>query len=721
MTDQKEAAGPAARPAREPHLRDYLRVLFVRRWVLLAVMAAVLGSTTLYVLMQAPIYRATCRLLLQPTQSRVMDIKQVYDPTFGAEGGSQMLRREFLETQYMLILSRPILEKVFHDPRLGFAKMPEFVDSRDPIKGFATRFSVRGLRNSYLAEVSFEWTDRELAKRTVDSVVDHYIRSCRERSLGVTEGGLDSLRAKTEELRPKVEARSADLQKFMMDHNMVSLEQTNDIVSERLKEISRNLTAAELRRIQAESRYKNIRSALEQLHGPDDMPEVIDSLTVRDLKLEYIRTKLQVSTLAGSLGERHPSMLAAAATLDTIGEKLQQEVRHVLAAAEADFQRAAQLEAELRLALAAQEKAVMQFNQFSTEYERLKESHATVNRSYNAVAQRIEEIDIAMAAGSREEGVFVETPAKVPVEAVRPRRMRAMAMAGFLALLLGAGVCFFLDYFDTSIKTKEDVEDLLGAAVLGYVPALFGNGVSEKDIVNRDLIAVERPHCAVAESFRSIRTALSFTRLEAGGHQIGVTSALPSEGKTLVSTNIAIAMAQSGQRVLLVDADLRRPRLHKVFGAESRVGLSNLLAGQGTRLADAVQPTVVPNLSLLVSGPIPPNPAELLGSPRMDAVMEELRQTFDFVVFDTPPTVNVTDSSVIARHVHGMVLVVRSFATDRAVATHARELLANSGARLLGVVLNGVDAPHDGYSYYYTYYKSNYYGEPAAAPGTQAG
>jgi capsular exopolysaccharide synthesis family protein len=234
-----------------------------------------------------------------------------------------------------------------------------------------------------------------------------------------------------------------------------------------------------------------------------------------------------------------------------------------------------------------------------------------------------------------------------------------------------------------------------------------------------ELTAFEKPRAPVAEAFRSIRTALSFTRMGAQSHQFVVTSALASEGKTLVSVNIALALAQSGKKVLLVDADLRRPRIHRVFRAAASPGLSNLLASQGEIAVDrAIRPSPVQNLSFMPSGPIPPNPAELLESPRMVELVRTLSEQFDCVLYDTPPTINVTDAVVLARHVHGALLVVRSFATDRAAASHARELLTESGARLLGVIINGVEAPTASYGRYGGYYAgyssyARYYGEAA--------
>jgi len=701
-------------PAGEPHVRDYLRVLYARRWVLVTVFLIAVFTTLAIVLVQTPVYRPVCTLLLEPVRSRVMDIKEVYDPTFGAESGGQLLRREFLETQYLLILSRPNLERTFHE--FHFERMPEFEKAKDPIGAFRKRFAVAGMPNSYLANVSFEWKDPELATRVLDFLVQQYIRSCRERSIGVTAEGLDALRAKAAEIRPKLEAKAEELQGFIVKHNMVSLEETQDIIVERLKTLSQNLNRAEAQRIQAQGRYESVRAALEQDGVGDAMPEVISSQTIRDLKLEYIRAKLKHDDLSERLGPNHPEVRTVRASLEAVRSRLEAEIRSVLQAAEVEYLRAKREEDELRRVLSEQERAVMEFNRLAAEYRILKDAHEALSRSHRAVTERIEEIEIALAAGPKQENVYVVAKPVVPNEPVKPRKKRALALAGVLGLLLGTATCFTVEYFDTSIKTKEDVETALGAPFLGFVPVI-GNGRASKagPSLHSDRLLLEHPRSGAAEAFRTIRTSLAFARAGGECRQFVVTSPLPSEGKTLVSVNLAVALAKAGKRVLLVDADLRRPRVHSVFGLAQAPGLTNLLAGDETyRLKEVTRTVEIPNLFVVTSGPLPPNPSELLGGPRMSAILAEASGAFDYLIFDTPPAVNVTDAAVLGQQVKAAVLVVRSFQTDRMVAARACEIIASSGAELLGVVLNRVDVSHRGYRYYgyYRYAREGYTESP---------
>ena len=288
-TDTKSEA-PPTRANGEPQLRDYLNVVMRRRWLLAATAALTLLASVAYVYTRTPIYRAVCRIELQPKRATVMKVQEVYDPTYGAATGGPTLLRQFLETQYRLILSRPLLRKTYEE--MGFADMKEFRDAEDPMRGFAKCFSVTGVRNSFLADVAFEWKDKVLARDTVQCLVKHFKASKQALARGLGEKGLDELEATAERLRPELVAKADELQSFIGENNMISLEEDLNILSQRLRDLSESHTAAQTRRIAAESRYTNILGALQIQRSPEEMPEVVDSPSIRDLKLEYIRQKL---------------------------------------------------------------------------------------------------------------------------------------------------------------------------------------------------------------------------------------------------------------------------------------------------------------------------------------------------------------------------------------------------------------------------------------------
>ncbi|NQU07631.1 MAG: GumC family protein, partial [Candidatus Abyssubacteria bacterium] len=493
------------------HLKDYLRVISARRWILIGSFVLVVLSVTVAVFVQTPVYRAESLLLIEPVKVNLTDFKGIYDPTFG-EAGGHLAHQEFLETQYSLILARPVLERTFEKFRYG--DMPEFRDCEEPIRKFGELFAVIPVRQSRLASVRFDWIDPELAASTLDFLILEYMASYRSRAMGVTREGLAALRQKTEEIRPLVESKAHDLQQFMVKNNMVSLEGTQNIVVDRLKEINKNLTDIERRRIEVESYYQSIELAMKQGLRMENLPEVASSQTIRDLKLEYIKTKQRYSDLGKSFGSNHPEVKAAQAMLDAIKEKTQIEMMSILSAVKSDYERTMRQERELKAGLDRQEKRVMEFNRLAVRYTVLKNEYDTLSKTYNAVTKRIEEIEITSAAGSKGDNIFVVAHPRVPVKPVQPRKKLSVALSIFFGLALGIGLCFFVEYLDTTVKTKEDAESALGVPVIGYVPHITdadidgrGNGAP----VPVELHMLEKPRSPVAESFRSIRTALAFS------------------------------------------------------------------------------------------------------------------------------------------------------------------------------------------------------------------
>lgn len=695
------------------HLKDYLRIISTRRWILICTFILVVLCATVAAFVMTPIYRAEALLLIEPAKVNLTEFKGVYDPALG-EAGGHLAHQEFLETQYTLILARPVLERTFEEFKFG--SLPKFQNVKEPIAKFGKMFAVNPVRQSRLARVTFEWSDPEVAARALDFLTAEYIDSYRSRAMGVTREGLAALREKAEEIRPQVEAKADRLQKFMVDNNMVSLEETQNIVVDRLKELNQNLTDIEKKRIEAESEYTSIEQALAGNFESDfiieNLPEVASSQTIRDLKLECIRMQQRASDLGKSFGPNHPEVKAAQAMIDAIREETQIEMMSILHGVKAEYDRTVRQEADFREELEKQESRVMEYNKAAVYYNVLKTEHNTLSMTYNAVAKRIEEIEFASAAGSKGDNIFVITHPRVPTKPVKPRKGISIALSIVFGFAIGMALCFFVEYLDTTVKTKEDAESLLGAPVIGYVPEISNDDLVEAGNGSPapiELCSVIRPRSPVAEAFRSVRTALAFSGQEGGLKRILVTSAAGDEGKTLSSVNIAIALAQAGKSVLLIDSDMRKPRIHKIFGIAPNPGLSNLLAGEGvSSLACAVQAAKeVNNLHLLPCGPLPPNPAELLQSSRMKDLLEEIDSMFDVVVLDTPPLVCVTDAAVLSQYVSSIVLVVRSFSTQREIISRARDIVTETKSKVLGIILNNVDVARTSYHGYSSYY---YYG-----------
>jgi capsular exopolysaccharide synthesis family protein len=406
--------------------------------------------------------------------------------------------------------------------------------------------------------------------------------------------------------------------------------------------------------------------------------------------------------------------------LHEIEAQIQGEMKRVGGRLRGDYLAALQRENMLRAALEEQKQQENKLNESAIEYSLLKRDFETNRTLYEGLLQKLKEAGVT--AGLRSNNIRPVDIARTPGSPAEPNVPRNLGFAFALGLTSGIGLAFLLEGVDNTVRTPEQAQSISGLPSLGMIPLgsrtageANPTGLSvaaSKEAV--ELITLSRPQSQMSESYRALRTSLLLTSLGAPPKTILITSALPQEGKTTTSINTATVLAQKGTRVLLIDADLRRPSIHKMLGIGPRAGLSNVLTG-GTTLQDAtVRSTLLPNLFILPAGTPPPNPAELLASSQMMDLLAELREQYDHIVVDTPPTLSVTDAVVLSTRADAVVLVIRSGQTTKPALRRSRDILAQVNARVAGVLLNAVDLDSPDYYYYYEYqgkYGQRYYDE----------
>ncbi len=693
-----------------PHLKDYWKILSARKWILISTFFLLVICTTVYVFVQTPVYMAECRLEIQPASLDSQDVKTVYDPTLSGMGG-EFIRHAFLETQYELILANSVVKQTFDHFKLY--ESPLFKGSRNSEAAFGDFFSVEPVPNTWLADITFEWKNPMQAAKILDYLVESYLKEYRKKNKGIDEETLTAKKEKVKELQPKLQKKFDALQDFIATNELVSLDDADQKIWKHYDNLTVALEEATLKSNEASGRYENFKSALED-ERLDEMPEIFNSTTIQNLKLELIAAQIQLTQLEERFGRRHPEVVIATRNIEFINNKIDIEKQCLFSTVKSEYERARYVADELQSSLAAEEKKIAELSGLLLEYQQLQKSYEAAQQKINRLQSDIADLEIAWTGreNHKEKNIHVVDRPTVPIKPIKPKKAISIALASILGLVLGVSLCFFIEYLDTSIKTKEDVERLIKTPVLGYVPPVTINkaALSSERGSNPDLVALDNPRSFLAEAFRSIRTALMFSEVGKELKSILVTSPTPGEGKTLVSLNIAITLAQAGKRVLLVDSDLRKPRLNKTLGLSREPGLSNLLASKGDFPLDRHTSSFgVENLFFIPSGPCPPNPAELLASSRMKEIVNDLSASYDHVFFDTPPIINATDAATLAQHVNGAILVIRSFKTERSASVRAREILSNAQVNVLGAVLNNADVPKNGYGGYYQYYYNQYY------------
>lgn len=698
--------------APQVHLWDYVQIVLQRLPLVLCVLLASMVLAAVYTWTRTPRFTASARLLVQPGQIDLTDMKGAYDPV-----SAGLNQRDFMQTQVKLITSQPVIATVLEKANL--ISDPQFSESSDPIRELTAQISVEPLRNTYLIDISTERQSARQSQRIVNELMDAFMAQDQKRRMGISEKGLQELEAKAESLRGKLDAASQKLRDFMVDNKMVSLEKTQNVIIDRLRDISRHLTAAEPVRMAMEARVEAANQAMEKGQTVDSLPDVMKSPVVKDLKLEMAKLEREYSQLLQRLGENHPQLQAISTQIESLQTKLGLEASSILAALNNEYEQARKEEELLRQALAKHEEEVLRFNELGSRYNLLKQTSTSIENTYQTIIRRIEEIDINRIGGQGN-NIFVISRAALPTEASWPHKGKNMVVALFLSSILAIGMCFFLDYMDTTIKGEAAVRSLLGCNVLAGIPDTGSDSAGQQQ---SDLIIHESPRSHAAEAFRTLRTALAFSTHGGTPKSIVVSSAFPEEGKSLVSINLAIAQAKVGRKTLIVDTDMRKPRLHNALSVSSKKGIANLLAnGKNAKLDDLVVATSFKNLYFLPCGPIPPNPAEMLDSSAFEKIVREIESKFDFAVFDAPPCFSLVDALIMGKQTKGLLLVIRSFVTPKRPLQQLLSRIHDGRIPLIGTVLNNVDLPKSGY-YYGSYYYGRggyYYAHPdtAGSPAT---
>ena len=718
--------GATASTDSELSLVHYLQVLYRRRYVAIAGFFVVFTAVTLYTVTATRIYQATTRILIERDAPKVVSFQEVLDQ--GAQTD------DYYETQYAILRGRglarrtidalklwdhPLLNQPtgfslrtivmtpfngmanwFDPPPLNEAPgADETVAQSRVIDRFLANLNVEAVRYSRLVDITYRSPDPTLSARVANALGETYIRQNVEFTSTTTKEASDFLTNQLAEQREKLEASEQALQAYREQTDSVSLEERQNVVVQRLADLNAAVTRANTVRIQKEAAYNQVRSALENPAALDTVPVILSNPFVQQQKTELAALQRQRAQLSEKLGPNHPDMVKVGVAVQNAEARIQGEVAQIVQAMRSDYEAAVAEERSLSATLNRQKNEAQVLNRAGIEYGALQRDAEANRQMFEALLKRTQETGISeeLKAGN----IRTVDPAETPRGPVSPNIFNNLLIALLGGLGVAVGLAFAFEYGDDRIKNPDELKKNLGLPFLGMVPALFDKSITTP------LITGGTPN-PFGESFRAIRTNVLFSSATEGSRVVVVTSSAPGEGKTAVSANVSLALAQSGHRVLLIDGDMRKPRVHEVFSLPLSPGLSNFLVGDAAP-SQAIHESPQQGLWLMAAGAFPPNPAELLGSRKFKDLTVFLQQYFDWVIIDTPPVMAVTDAAVAANLAHGVLFVVGADMTSRRIAQRALEQLEMSQARFLGAVLNRVDLEHNAY-YYSRYYRPEYGG-----------
>jgi polysaccharide biosynthesis transport protein len=584
-------------------------------------------------------------------------------------------------------------------PEAAAAPAPDETTTQSrAIDAFLARLDVAPVRNSRLVDIKYRLGDPGLAQQIVNALGQAYIAQTLEFKFTASKQAGDWLEERLAEQRKIVEAAEARLQQYREQHDaIVPAEDRQNIVVQKLADLNAAVTRAKTERIQKEAAYDQIRAARNAPGGVDTFPAILTNSFIQQQKAQLAELQREFAQLSEKLGEKHPEIIKVKSALQTSQAKLSGEIEKVVQSVKTDYLAALAQERSLTAALDQQKTEALGMNRKAIEYGVLERDTKSSRQIYDSLMQRAKETGVS--AELKTSNISVIDRAETPRSPVEPRLRSGLAFGAAGALLFAVCLTFFFEYFDNRIKTPEEIQSHLGVASLGLIPAVRVKGGASPALHRR-------PPGNFAEAIRTIRTNVLFGMPEAAARCVLVTSTAPGEGKSVIASNLAMSLAHSGSRVLLIDADMRKPRGHELLGAPKEPGLSNVIVGD-TKLADAVRRTPIPGLWLLTAGKTPPNPAELLGSDRFRDLLLSLETRFDWIVIDSAPIMAVADASVMAHRASGVLFVVGSEMTSRHAALKAVEQLIRCRGRIIGAVLNRVALDRD--RYYYSHYYSRDY------------
>jgi succinoglycan biosynthesis transport protein ExoP len=720
----------------ELHLLDRLAVVFRYQRIVISVFVLTTMAMMIQDYSSVKIFRAQAQLLIEDERSTAMpgitsdsntyyeDPEPYYKTQFRILKGRDLARRVVKRVELGTV---PEFNGTAEEPATPFTmlqdagqrvvhyvkpppveaeapKVDETPDESSLIGSFLGRVAVNPVTGSRLVDVTFDAMDPKFAAAAVNALVDEYVEQNLAVKLQSTQNMLEWLDKELVKQQNKVQESEAALANYRARQNAMSLDDKQNIVLSRLNALNDSVMKSHSNRIQKEALYNQVKAAGPGA-GADMIPAISQNTAVQTLKAQIAEQQRERIRLSERYGDKWPALIQATTKLAELQRQLDVEIARALQQVKNEYETSVLEEQTYSRNLEAAKADVQDLSRKSVDYNVMEREAESNRQVYQSLLQRANELRVS--SNSHANNVRVVDHAEVPKSPLAPTGRRTWLMAVAVGLVLSIGVAFGLDYMNDTIKTPEDVTQRLKLPFLGLVPAVRGD--------KHPLLASSHVPHDFGESFRSLRTSLISKYPGDGTKIMVVTSAQPLEGKTTTAANIAMSLAFGGARVLLIDADMRRPGMHRPLRLTNDRGLSQVLIGQA-RVRDVIQRTVDPNLLAITAGRTPPNPSELLASERMKTLLTNLTHgPFDWIIVDTPPVLAVTDAVVLAPLVSGVTFVVGAEMTRRRLAERAIEIVMQTRPKYAAVVLNKVDFARNKYYYsrYYGHQYKNYYAEAA--------
>jgi len=616
-------------------------------------------------------------------------------------------------------VARPVGDVV--RSRQESARLAPYVDV------LASNLSAEPLPDTRMLVISFTHTDPTVAATVVDNVAQVFMQRSFVNKTEKYSNTSEWLDKSTREFKARVEEAEQNLVNYSKVHNIYSIEGKENLATDKLTRLHDQATRSQTDRMLKESLYQEVKAG-----RVAQLPEAFSDPKTNDLEKKLGELTTEAAQLDVTYGPKNSRVIEKREQIAAIQRQITESRASLEEKLKADYERSVRDEASLQAALNLAKTEAAQQNQDAIQFNILKQEVETTKALYKDFLQKTNQAKIQ--EHEQHGNMKMIDPPQVPVAPIGPNRLRTIFIGFLVSLMAGVGLVFVLEYLDNTVKTVEDVNRYTQLPALSVIPSISGRrkaallgssngkkstaqiGLGDDSQFADDKLKMFDTRSSVAEAYRVLRTSVMLSSVDRPPKTILITSGQPGEGKTTTVVNTAISLAQLGGNVLIIDCDLRKPAVHKVLGIGNQRGLTTLLSS-GTPIARVIQKLSIENLSVLPSGPIPPNPAEIISSARMKSTLRALMEIYDHIIIDSPPLLRVTDPVILSTMVDGVILVVHGGKSTRDVVRRTRQELSLAGARIYGVVLNNVDLDHGGYEDYYYESYSDYDQQSARASG----
>ena len=694
----------------------YKAIVLKHRWYVIGFFLLVLTLGTLYTLRQPKIFASSASIEIDIQQPEILsNVQEIY--RLGASGWRS---EEYLRTQFSIITSRRVFEGVVeklgldHDLKfLGLEEIdnPEIVEEvlakSDPIAILQSKVEVDAKPDSFLAHIKVSERDPALAALIANTIAETYIEQNLSKKLESTHSALQWLGKQATELNQELETAEKRLNGFKRDNDILTttMEDRISITSQKLGDLNQALTSSRQTRMEHEAQWDQIKDVNPERDFPNYCaPPLMTNPLLQQLIQTHYELETNRSELLSQFTEDHPKVKALVSRMQTARSNIVAEAGRVKQSSRMQYDAALRTEKALEQELDREKGLALALHNKEVEYNQLVRSRDTTKNMYEMVVKRLKEADLTRMFNTN--NIHIVDKAIVSSVPVKPRVRLNILASILLGAIGGLAIAFLIEMMDNTIKSEEEVKEITGVPMLGVVPLI---AVSQTITGGSDpaLISHINPKSTLAEAIRSLRTNIHLMSPDREIRTLLVTSSSPREGKTMISSSLGISLAQTGKKTLMIDADLRKPRLNKVFNLSHKIGVTTIMAGD-ISWQDAICDTGVPNLYMLPSGQSTPTPAELLGSESFAKLLDELKAEFHYVMLDSPPVGVVADPLILTNLADGIVLVAKFGSTTRERLNYAKNSLADVKGHLLGCVINQLDTSNRSYGYYYHRYYNKY-------------